>query len=268
MEIFDVFENQNGLIKMINLSFDVSATSVFECQLKKKCKKKKMMANSRGDLGFIPNSRINAPSKGFLGSTGHPSKKGVVNQQPRLIDDNTFKTELHSDQLSTKRVEYLESQERRMTATINETRSETNKLKEKDEKYAETVKNLQEEINSLKNNMKRQGYRLFNDIQTVYGKCGNTIIGITCGDKIDTTIQNYKNNPSSDQLEKLTLPEWIMLVYPMVPVKLSETHTQYLMKCKTVDPDTGQLELHWIIVYEDQDGVEKRYISEFSLNPH
>ena len=59
--------------------------------------------------------------------------------------------------------------------------------------------------------------------------------------------------------------EWVMLIYPMIPIKINENDKQIFMKCKTVDKNTGQLKIHWVNIHETIDNVETKSISEFSL---
>lgn len=229
-----------------------------------------MMPGSRGDLGFIPNnSRGSIPNRLFFGSPGHPSKKGAqgVSQLSKMnntLDGETPRNEINSDELITKRTEYLEIQERRLAATVNENKSETNrldkKIEESDAKFAKTISETKELIanNSLK---------LFNEMQTVYGKVEDILQGFDCEDgKSEHSMNLYKNEgkPLKTIAEKNS---WVMLVYPMVELQdaADNTRTNYFMKCKTVDKYTGQINISWVLVFQKQGESETKFISEFSL---
>jgi len=226
-----------------------------------------MMPGSRGDLGFIPNNaRSSVPNRLFFGSPGHPSKKGAqgVSQLSKMNNaDNEPKSELHSDELIQKRTEYLETQERRLAATLNENRSETNRLNKKIE---ESDYKLLKNIEDTKNLIDENSLKLFNEMQTVYGKVHDTLKGFDCEDgRADHSMNEYKKNKTL--LKTIANKDtWVMLVYPMVEVEDVDTKTtNYFMKCKTVDKYTGQLHLSWVLVFQKQDEQETKFISEFSL---
>ena len=225
-----------------------------------------MMPN-RGDLGFIPNNRLQAPNRGFFGAPGHSSKKGVAAIGPSKV--STFETDtpnvkpglgLQSEEMISKRTDYLELQERRLTATMSETRSDTNRISEEVKQTDSFVKN---EVNKAKDYIKS----LYNDIQHVYGMVSEQLLGIECPDgRCDTVLQTYKNKPSADSLVPIACDkQWVMLVYPMIEVSVSDTKTQCFMKCKSVDVETGQLSMSWVVVFEKSPQHEKKFISEFSL---
>tara|TARA_B100001741_G_scaffold313530_1_gene320141 strand:- start:5325 stop:6038 length:714 start_codon:yes stop_codon:yes gene_type:complete len=229
-----------------------------------------MMPNSRGDLGFIPNSRLHAPNRGFFGSPGHPSKKGVagLSQVSRM---NTFdadvpavKPGLQSDEMISKRTEWLETQERRLTATISETKSDTNRLSAEMKKNDDSFKS---ELQSTKDFLQSQSVRLFNEMQQVYGKVNEKLLGLECLDgKCENAMKTYKENPLRESLVDIAGDkEWVLLVYPMVEVTVSDKNTQCFMKCKSVDKETGQLSISWVMVFEKSESDDKKFISEFSL---
>lgn len=229
-----------------------------------------MNSSSRGDLGFIPNSRLNAPNRGFFGSPGHPSKKGVtgVSQVSKMnafdADVPSVKPGLQSEEMISKRTEWLETQERRLTATISETKSDTNRLSAEMMKNDESVKH---ELQSTKEFLQSQSVRLFNEMQQVYGKVCGTLLGLECLDgKCENVLQNYKQNPSTESLTSIAHDkEWVLLVYPMVEVAVSDNNIQCFMKCKSVEKETGQLSISWVMVFEKHESDEKKFISEFSL---
>ena len=212
--------------------------------------------SARGDLGFIPNRSGRAPNANFFGSPGHPSKKGVyghsqVSKINNVDSDNPQADaqvcKLASESMISKRTEYLESQERRLFATITDTRSETN--------------NLAKHLEEMKNEYLDTKTQLYNEIQAVYGKPSQGFLYA-----IEGSIEDYESKKC--ECMKTPIEKWAMLIYPMKSIKLNDRHTQSLMRYKQIDPITGQLTLKWVVVYEKDDEKEIRYISEFSLTPN
>jgi hypothetical protein len=222
---------------------------------------------TKGDLGFLPNSTARVANRNFFGSPGHPSKKGAVglSQVSKMVsnDESSFqtlnqsntnnnKTELAETTMIGKRTDWLESQERKLTATLSETRSDTNSLHTR----IETLSTLQEESSK----------DLYEEMQSIFGKVTQSCLKTL---PRDVTIEGYIQKPSQT-LENLDITEdqWIMLVYPMKRVHVDKNHTQSFMRYKHVDEFTGQLSLHWVMIHEDKDdSCESRYISQFSLRP-
>lgn len=217
--------------------------------------------SGRGDLGFIANSTSRMANRNFIGSSGHSSKKGVVgvSQASKMNADdsinNLVKPEFTADSIISKRTEWLESQERRMSATINETRSEHNLLTERLSKF-------NEDLSSIQNVQNTNSARLYDEMQTIFGKVDSDIIKVIPS---SMNIENYEAEPKPI-LEEYLLQneEWILLVYPMKNIQVSENHVQSFMRWKRVDKFTGQLSLHWVVIYEKNNDEEKRHISEFS----
>lgn len=220
---------------------------------------------SRGDLGFIANIQGRMANRNFFGSPGHPSKKGVmgISQVSKLNPDDvinpqaSLRTEFTPEAIISKRTEWLESQERKMTATINETRSDTNHLQSK-------LDGMHEEINHIHQTQKVSCASLYEEMQSLFGRPSSKSIPVLAN---AVTMEEYERVGGETTLEHLTEAEWLFLVYPMKHVKLSEHKTQSLMRWKRIDKDTGQLSFDWVVVYECDEEVETRYISEFSLYP-
>ncbi len=264
------------------------------------------MSGRRGDLGFIRNNNGYVSNRGFVGSPGHPSRKGVVGPgqlsrlQPNTQEKNTEEEEstvlgnsfsqeiatlenkiskladtvetpmkdITSDPMLLRRYEYLELQNRKLTATLNETRTEYSDLKTR---FEEQIGKFGESLNILskfKNNTSKSTKILFDELQWVYGKTAHSLRGIECSSNSLLDIQTYKKhlgNIPTGEISKAN--EWVYLLYPMEPVVINENHTQYLMRTKIVNKTTGQLKLCWCIVYEVIDGTENRYVNYFSLVP-
>jgi len=220
---------------------------------------------SRGDLGFIANVQGRMPNRNFFGSPGHPSKKGVIgiSQVSKLNPEDvanpqvSLRTEFTPEAIISKRTEWLESQERKMTATIHETRSDTNHLQSK-------LEGMHDEINNIYQTQKNACASLYEEMQSLFGRPSTRNIPILTH---SVTVDEYARVGGETTLVHLTETEWLSLVYPMKHIKLSENKTQSLMRWKRIDKDTGQLSLDWVVVYERDEQVETRYISEFSLYP-
>lgn len=214
----------------------------------------------RGDLGFLQNSNNRAPNRSFFGGPGHPSKKGItaVSQTSRINIDNNdtphvqpiFQNDMAttptpnnlkdmSSAIISKRTEYLETQERRITATINETRGDTLALKDK--------------VSQLESKQASETNALYQEMQQVYGKVP----------KRKLQYVDDSENIEEKKLDKV----WQCFVYPMKTMNLSEDHQVSLMKIKNVDKYTGELSLDWVIVYEKNGKQEIRHVEEFAMSP-
>lgn len=267
------------------------------------------MSGRRGDLGFIRNNNGYTANRGFVGSPGHPSRKGVVGpgQLSRLqhtqertesntmtmgnslsneisglpakieetyvskIADATVGTSMKdvaSDPMLSRRYEYLELQNRKLTATLNETRSEYSALKSRFEEQANKVGESLSIFSKFRNKAWQSTKALFDELQWVYGKTGHTLYGIECTENSLGDIEVYKKRLGNVPMGEIAKAnEWVYLLYPMERVDISDAHTQYLMRSKMVNKKTGQLKLCWCVVYETINGAEKRFINSFSLLP-
>lgn len=217
------------------------------------------MSSGRGDLGFIANSNsARQVNKNFFGSSGHSSKKGVMNisQVSRLNSEDT-KIDFTADSMISKRTEWLESQERKITATIHETKSETNTIKDK-------LSEIYAEISKVDTSQKHLSHELFNEIQSVYGHIASKKLKIIPS---SMTVEDYESNSDKTLEECESSNEWVLLVYPMKNITITDNHVQSFMRWKRVDNITGQLSFVWAMIYEKVNGDEVRPIKEFSLNP-
>lgn len=129
-----------------------------------------------GDLGFVP------------GKLRVTSARGLLPRRPRemsqVVPSNEAKSqhvepEMGGPSMITKRTEYLEGQERKLTATMSDLRSTTNQLEEQ-------VKTLGSR------GVDTQG--LYDEMQVVYGKVKGSL---NVGDEV------------------LGDDEWVQLLYPM-----------------------------------------------------
>lgn len=204
----------------------------------------------RGELGFIASSSTRIANRSFFGSPGHPSKKGAMglSQTSKLNPEEPVRTEFTADSIISKRTEWLETQQKRMTATINETRSEANLLEDK-------LSDVNAQLSSLKSICDSQSatsQTLYDEIQTVYGKVPSRKL---------MALDSSSLEDATDLQEFTVDSEWVLLVYPMKPVG-----NRMFMRAKSVHRQTGQLSMKWVLVYEKvDDGDDVRYIKEFSL---
>lgn len=228
--------------------------------------------SSRGDLGFIPNVRYPNPNRNFYGSPGNLSKKGVALFSQTAKINNTEKTpELTTESIVGKRTEYLETQGRRISATINEHKSEQQRLAEQLAVSVTNIEDLQTataRVGSEQENLTRRTKLLAQEQHWVYGKTSRVLKGICGKDNTMASISEYRAQTVERRLMDLAeVHEWVLLSYPMERAE-TETGFQYLMKMKTVQPRTGQISVHWAIVFEEVNGVQHFAIEKFSVCPH
>lgn len=214
---------------------------------------------TRGDLGFIANSnRMSTPNRNFFGSPGHPSKKGIygLSQTSKMNPaDEARPTEISSDNILKERTEWLEQQERKLTATMNVTRSDTHDLKD-----------ALEESKRNEERQDKQIFALYNEMQVVYAQATEDLNGIPCANG-SSAIEEYKKTKTADFVTVAKKGETVLLVYPMETVQPGDSHMQSLMKCKIVDETTGQLSQYWVVVFEQINNTQRRNVSKFSLVP-
>lgn len=229
--------------------------------------------SSRGDLGFIPNVRYPNPNRTFYGSPATLSKKGVaLFSQTAKANIDKQQAELTADQMVGKRTDYLETQERRMTATINEQRSHTQQITEQIAASLGSIENLQgatKRVETQQAKITECTKQLSMDQHWVYGKTSRVLKGVDCDDKINAALSKYRK--SKGVVETLVdlspAHKWVLLSYPMERVD-TENGYQFLMKMKMVEARTGQISVHWAIVFEDVKGAQHYAIEEFSTWPH
>ena len=235
-----------------------------------------MTGTSRGDLGFIANQRHHAGNRSFFGGTPIASKKGVAlyGQLSRMQSEaapNTPKPEISSDGMMSRRTEWLEGQERKLTATLNETRSETQRLAEQIAASMGTLEVVNTETKRLNKEHEKASHKaqqLYDEQQWVYGKTCRPLKAVLCSEKSHLGLEQYRTARTETEFKTVAKTgTWVLLSYPMERVELDNGH-QYLMRCKTVHPKTGQITVCWAIVFEQVEGKDTRIISEFSMVPN
>ena len=232
----------------------------------------------QGDLGFI-GSRNNAymGSKTLMGGTGNPSKKGpfgpgALSRMNNSISNTpeTLQPEIASETMLAKRTEWLENQEKKLTASMSETKTNTSQLASQvaeDKKALKEMKELTQEMNAENKKQTARAMQLYNETQWVYGKVGDAgVQGFTANNSGTKMLDKYRDKQDSIEMKKIgKRNENLLLYYPMEKVDISPTHFQYLMRCKTVNETTGQFTFNWVIVYELEGDKESRYIKKFLL---
>ncbi len=181
--------------------------------------------------------------------------------------------ELSEQGMTSRRTEWLENQERKLTATVNQTLSVQQGHSEQIAVSAGQLDNVTRETKRLSSEHERTAARtqqLYMEQQWVYGKTSRRLLGIDGSKGMARSLKEYRDRCKAGTVELIDLTtagKTVLLSYPMEKVDTENGH-QYLMKMKVVDKVTGQLSHHWAIVYEIHDGRETRPISDFSLVPH
>ncbi len=232
--------------------------------------------SSRGDLGFIANTRYPNPNRMFYGSVGNLSKKGVAlfsqTSKVNMESPGSKPSELTAESMVVKRTDYLEKQERKLTATVTEHRSEQQRMAEQ---LAASLGNLDilneatKRVSCEQEKMSLRTKQLAQDQHWVYGKTSRVLKGIEAGDKIHSTLETYRKNKGvADELVDLSpAGKWVFLSYPMERVD-TENGFQYLMKVRLVEARTGQISVCWAIVFEEVNDTQHFAIEEFATWPH
>lgn len=190
-----------------------------------------MPANS---LGYS-SDKVHERSRRGNPSLGSPnflpiSRGGVV---PELI--RTLPSEAS---VVTKKVDYLERQEKILSQTINTDRRR------------------------MSDQMRVNSERLHNDMQFVYARAMRDLYG---SQAVGSASSCIANNTTTCLVAKRG--DTCLFVYPMELVTTEDNSSSYMMRCKTVDPMSGQLGLYWVpILYTTKEKKMQRFIGKFSLH--
>jgi hypothetical protein len=226
------------------------------------------------DLGFIFSTSSGAMNRKFAGTNGHPSKKG----HPTLPLSHTEAGAATaaaaaatgtatgtagggamgaSASMISRRTDYLETQEKRLTATVSDTRSQHHALSDE---IAATQKSMLQH--------KERTQHMFNESQFLYGTAQTSVRGIQCVGDPGATLSAYRRASLPEQKKmECTLVganQRIMLTYPMERITRDDGYV-LLMRSKRVDPDTAQMTMFWAIVFEERAGKQTRHVSQYSL---
>lgn len=219
-------------------------------------------ASSRGDLGFIPNSRLQMHSRMLMGTSANPSKKGVqmqsynrTHQDPQQLPETHAVQSIEPTQESmvTKRTDYLEQRVRALTSMVQEQQDSSSKMRER--------LGDAEEANGAKMQ------QLFQNTQWLYAKTLTSLQGLDAGGGMNEGIDRYRSSGGGGALTELKgVGSWVLLAYPMERVSVNG-ETQLMMRMRGVDADTGQLSLSWAVVATERNGETVRHVGQFSFAP-
>lgn len=224
-----------------------------------------MNASSRGDLGFIPNARAPFHSRSLMGTPSNLSKKGVAlnssrpagefQPQPSFVPEAKA-SDLTTETMVSKRTDWLELQERRLSATIQEQRNEHDKI--------------QARVNDVESTAYEQAKQVFEDTQWMYGWTTGELFGIRSeGGRMNAALDEFSASDDKELSLLSSAGRWVLLSYPMRELRSAKDDTvSTLMKMRTVDPDTGQLGLSWAVVATRTGNERVRVIGEFSIAPY
>ena len=217
---------------------------------------------SRGDLGFIPSQRASASTRSFFGATGHPSKKGVTAHVARvpMMDRDTAMLS-SGDVMLEKRTDWLESQERKLTATVSKHQGDYQDIAEQFARQAE-------EAAATARQQAEQLRVIFDSSQTTYGKAATKIVGLPCSlDDTASSLAAYAADPKCERHEPVCgAGEWLLLSYPMKRVLIDGGDEVYMLS-KKVHPRTGQIALQWALLYRTTSESATEMIERFSILP-
>ena len=159
------------------------------------------------------------------------SRGGVV---PELIR----RTHPSEASVVTKKVDYLERQEKILSQTINTDRRRLN------------------------DQMRINSERLHQDMQFVYARAMRDLYGSQAVGSASSCVASNTNTCLVARRG-----ETCLFVYPMELVTDEHNASTYMMRCKTVDPVSGQLGMYWVpILHMKTDAKAQRFIGKFSLH--
>lgn len=204
-----------------------------------------------------------------MGMTPNSSKKGpfgIGAHSKMQVNANEAETTLAGapNEVLSRRVEYVEGQERRLSAKMMDEQRRTNEqfdaMREKlDAKFASSTASL------------------FNESQWVYGRVATSLTGIEAGGKPQEALEAYRAHQRAEvgahdapQIVQLAEKgDAVLLLYPMERVECGASENyQFMMRMKHADPSTGQLSIKWAIVFAKIGRKEVFSISRFSLTPN
>ena len=176
------------------------------------------------------------------GNPAHTYNSADNHKTPSSAASGTQVTQEH---MLLRRCDYLEKSEKAMKESLKETVSERKRMHQ---------------------DVQAKTRAMYDEMQWVYGKTTRTKLMGRKRVVDDDTVLLAKGRGTK-----------VLLLYPMK--QRVSTHgegpaakerTEYLMRCKTVDPETAQLSIHWVVVQDsvrDASGKVKaaRYVDNFSL---
>lgn len=205
-------------------------------------------------------------SRSLMGTPSNLSKKGGLaigtvrqqtdGQREMMMNGIKLPVEPTSESMVGKRTEWLEVQERRLTASIQDHKNEQDKLKV--------------HVKAVEDKSEAQAMQLFQDTQWMYGWTAAELYGIEAPEgKLHNTLNSYRTTMQTTLCLLSPVARWVLLSYPMEQVVKNDGAVEMLMKMRTVDADTGQPKVCWaLIATRAPTGECQRVIGEFSVAPY
>ena len=132
----------------------------------------------------------------------------------------------------------------------------------------ETVTKETKRLNAEHEKASKRAQACFDETQWVFGKTAMPLKAVLCSTEKHRSIEEYRSAKTTTEVSTVSKAnQWVMLCYPMERVEL-DTGYQYLMRCKQVNPKTGQMNVCWAVVFEEIEEKSHRAIAEFSMVPH
>ena len=178
-------------------------------------------------MGFISSARRGARPQAFMGLTSNPSKTQPATPPP---------PPLNQEQLIAKRLEYVETNERRLAAKLIE---ETNRAAITQKQHQTVL----DRVDLLELGVKE----LASETMWVRATAGCDLMGIATSTPYETMREYRENAGAFSKVKVAEKGERVCLVYPMETVG-----SEVLMRVKRVDPDTGQLACCWAVIYDGE----------------
>lgn len=181
--------------------------------------------SSLGGFGFVSQALNLSTMSAHIGAVKNPSKS----QTPvsRLQAPPPQESSLLS-----KRTEYLEEQEKRLSS----------KIVDVDTTYRNQVVELSSKVDGLEST--------------------NVIAHTTKSLDRVASIDEFRTDANRRDIEYFP-PAAYVLYYPMEKIEFSNGYV-CLLRCKTVNPTTGQVSMDWAVVFEEWDGKRTYCIDRFS----
>lgn len=202
-------------------------------------------------------------SRSLMGTPSNLSKKGVaINSNRPSTDSQALPSEVTktagptSESMVGKRTDWLELQERRLSATIQEQINEHDKIKTR--------------VNEVETTAHAKANQLFEDTQWMYGWTTSDLYGIqTNNGQMYSALEEFEKSEGKELTLLSSAGRWVLLSYPMQEIRNAKDGTvKMLMKMRTVDANTGQLDLCWAVVASQVANECTRSIGEFAVAPY
>ena len=188
-----------------------------------------------GGLGYHTSNRRKPTLAASFGSPRWTSQTGGRDDAHRF---QTLPTPPSEDAMIARRTDFLEKQGKTLSDSLSKFEGEKQRLQSS---FAESTR------------------ALYSEMQWVFAKSRHALEG-----------RERWNDPSSAATQVAAHKDVkLLLVYPMkqhAVEKDGKPTTEYLMRCKTVNANTGQIAMCWVVVHETCDGKHTRHVHSFSFH--